>query len=376
MRADCFKARTQMTSLSAQIRDYDICFAEFLKPSGNGQKIMQAILLREAFRRFAQQEVGIKKDAPTAILDVSCGPGDYSVAWTSDIANFLPKGMIFYCTDYPGGISRETGEKYTATTAGKTWAAAQNGQLLLAQPPVAIDADLFSGEDRLMPAGKLADIVHWSHSGYHVRDALGPDRDDPRAIELALNIAVDKMWAALGSSGLMFSVHQTRDISDGVPSQMLPVSHKYCGALDDVPERIEKRIGQLGGYVATVNFASPLKFPELSDARWEALKRSAQWDHLDSASARTLRLLNFIAHDFADPAKAALKKLADKGTIAAYVDEFRSIAATNGGYIIVKCAFQMLAKSMEVANKLNGIARQLHRKLPDYRRQMAVEMGK
>jgi hypothetical protein len=163
-----------------------------------------------------------------------------------------------------------------------------------------------------MPAGKSADIVHWSHSGYHVRDALGNDRDDPRAIELALNMAVDKMWAALGSSGLMFSVHQTRDISDGVPSQMLPVSHKYCGALDDVPERIEKRIGQLGGYVATLNFASPLKFPELSDARWEALKRSAQWDHLDSASARTLRLLNFIAHDFADPAKAALEKLATR----------------------------------------------------------------
>ena len=64
-----------MTSLSAQIRDYDICLAEFLKPSGNGQKIMQAILLREAFRLFAQQEVGIKQATPTAILDVSCGPG-------------------------------------------------------------------------------------------------------------------------------------------------------------------------------------------------------------------------------------------------------------------------------------------------------------
>ena len=38
--------------LSAQIRDYDTCFAEFLKPSGNGQKILQAILLREAFSPF------------------------------------------------------------------------------------------------------------------------------------------------------------------------------------------------------------------------------------------------------------------------------------------------------------------------------------
>jgi len=370
------KDETQMTSLSAQIRDYDICFAEFLKPSGNGQKIMQAILLREAFRLFAQQEVGIKQATPTAILDVSCGPGDYSVAWTSDIARFLPNGMIFYCTDYPGGVSRETGEKYTTTTAGKVWAAAQNGQLLLAQPPVAINADLFSGEDRLMPAGKLADIVHWSHSGYHVRDALGADRDDPRAIGVGLNIAVDKMWTALDPNKLMFSVHQTRNVSDGVPSQMLPVSHKYCGVLDDMPKRIETRIGQLGGCIATVNFASPRKFPELSAAGWEALKRSAQWDHLDSASARTLRLLNFIAHDFADPAKAALKKLADKGTIAAYVDEFRSIAATNGGYIIVKCAFQMLTKSKEVAIKLDGIARQLHDKLPEYNREMAVEMGK
>jgi hypothetical protein len=81
-----FKARTQTTSLLAQIRDYDICLAEFLKPSCDGQKIMQAILLREAFCRFAQQEVEIKQDAPTEILDVSCGPGDYSVAWTSDVA--------------------------------------------------------------------------------------------------------------------------------------------------------------------------------------------------------------------------------------------------------------------------------------------------
>jgi hypothetical protein len=76
--------------LSAQIRDYDTCFAEFLKPSGNGQKFLQAILLREAFSLFAQRGIAIRQDAPTVILDVSCGPGDYSVAWTSQIARFLP----------------------------------------------------------------------------------------------------------------------------------------------------------------------------------------------------------------------------------------------------------------------------------------------
>jgi hypothetical protein len=64
---------TQDYQSFAQIRDYDICFAEFLKPSGSGQKIMQAILLREAFSHFAQQGIAIKQDGPTAILDVSCG---------------------------------------------------------------------------------------------------------------------------------------------------------------------------------------------------------------------------------------------------------------------------------------------------------------
>jgi len=44
------------------------CFAEFLKPSGNGQKILQAILLREAFSLFAQKGVAIKQRAPTVIL--------------------------------------------------------------------------------------------------------------------------------------------------------------------------------------------------------------------------------------------------------------------------------------------------------------------
>ena len=48
-------------NLSAQIRDYDTCFTEFLKPSGNGQKILQAILLREAFSLFALQGVAKAK---------------------------------------------------------------------------------------------------------------------------------------------------------------------------------------------------------------------------------------------------------------------------------------------------------------------------
>jgi hypothetical protein len=146
--------------LSVQIRDYDTCFAEFLKPSGNGQKILQAILLREAFSLFAQRGVAIKQDAPTVILDVSCGPGDYSVAWTSQIARFLPRGIAFYCTDYPDGISRETGETYAMTTAKKMQAAAENGKMRLAEAPVATDADLFSGDDKLMPPDKTADIVH------------------------------------------------------------------------------------------------------------------------------------------------------------------------------------------------------------------------
>src|SRR5690349_24870698 len=81
--------------LSAQIRDYDACFAEFLEPSGNGSKILQAILLREAFSLFALQGAAIRQNAPTVILDVSCGPGDYSVAWTSEISRFIPNGITF-----------------------------------------------------------------------------------------------------------------------------------------------------------------------------------------------------------------------------------------------------------------------------------------
>src|SRR5262249_32610386 len=163
--------------LAAQIRDYDTCFAEFLKPAGNGQKILQAILLREAFSLFALQGIAIKQNAPTVVLDVSCGPGDYSVAWTSQIARCLPQGMAFYCTEYPDGIATETGETYAMTTAKKMQEAAENGKLRLAEAPVATDADLFSGHDALMPPGKAAAIVHWSHSGYHVRDALGAARN-------------------------------------------------------------------------------------------------------------------------------------------------------------------------------------------------------
>jgi hypothetical protein len=172
----------------------------------------------------------------------------------------------------------------------------------------------------------------------------------------------------------MFSIHETRDISDGVPSQMAPVSRKYCGKLDDVPERIAARIKQLGGYVAAVTFAGPLKFLGLDDAGWERLKQRAQWDRLDEAEARALRLLNFIAYDFSDPARAALETLAEDGRLAAYVDEFKSIVATNGDYIVVKCAFQMISKSQQVARKLEDIAFQLSGKMRDFSEEMATEM--
>ena len=182
------------------------------------------------------------------------------------------------------------------------------------------------------------------------------------------------MWAALDEMGLMFSVHETRDNSDGIRSQIGPVSRKYCGRLDDVPERIAARIGQLGGYLAAVNFASPLNFQGLDDAGWQRLKRPAQWDQLKVCEARALRLLNFIALDFSDPAKAALETLAEDGRLASYVDEYKSIVATNGGYIVVKCAFQMISKSQPVAKKLEDVASQLTQKMPDFSEQMAAEM--
>ena len=104
------------------------------------------------------------------------------------------------------------------------------------------------------------------------------------------------------------------------------------------------------------------------------MKQRAQWDRLNVSEARALRLLNFIAFDFSDPSKAALEALAEDGRLAAYVDEYKSIVVKNGGYIIVKCAFQMISKSQQVAKKLDGIAFQLTGKMRDFSEEMAAEM--
>jgi hypothetical protein len=361
--------------VSALLRGYDACFAEFLRQPGNGQKILQAVLMRAAFHRFASEGVAIRQGAPSAILDVSCGPGDYSVAWTSDIANALPFGMAFYCTDHAAGRSRTTGERYTTATVNKMRAAAQRGRLVLAEPPVGIDADLFSGGDRLMPPGKHADVIHWSHSGYHVRDALGPEKDDNVAIENGMSVAIGKMWSALDRVGVMLSIHQTRDVSDGVPSQMMPISRGYTGTLDDVPELIERQVRRLGGSVATVNFATPLFFAKLDEAGWELLKRPAQWQRSSPAELRNLLLLNFCGHDFSDPDKSALEKLDEAGRLSSFIDAFKTIVTQNHGHLLVKCAFQMISKSPDVATKLDAIAGQLRRDMPEFLQQMAYQMN-
>lgn len=225
-----------------------------------------------------------------------------------------------------------------------------------------------------MPPDKTADIVHWSHSGYHVVDALGTARNDPLLIEAGLHKAVDKMWAALDATGLMISIHETRDSSDGIQSQIGPVSRKYCGRLDDVPEQIAVRIDKLGGHVAVVNLVSSLKILGLDEVGWERLKRPAEWDQLNEPGSRALRLLNFIAFDFSNPAKSALEALAEDGRLAAFVDEYKSLVTMNGGYILVKCAFQMISKSQEVAEKLDDIALQLTEKMHDFSEEMGAEM--
>ena len=85
-------------------------------------------------------------------------------------------------------------------------------------------------------------------------------------------------------------------------------------------------------------------------------------------------MLNFIANDFSDPAKAALETLAEGGRLGAFVDEYKSIVATNGGYVVIKCAFQMISKSLQVARKLDYIAFQLTEKMRDFSEEMAGEM--
>src|SRR5262249_42542073 len=157
------------------------------------------------------------------------------------------------------------------------------------------------------------------------------------------------------------------------PSEMLPVSSPYSGALDNVPELIEQRVRSLGGDVAKVHFASPLHFAKPSEADWEVLKRPDAWDRLGQAERRNLLLLNFSAYEWSDPKKAALEHLAEQGRLSAYVDAFKSIVVRNDGYILAKCAFQMVSKTNDVAAKLRCIAEELRGELPSFRTHMSDE---
>jgi hypothetical protein len=141
-----------------------------------------------------------------------------------------------------------------------------------------------------------------------------------------------------------------------------------------VPDLIERRVRELGGSVATVNFAAPLFFAEYDETDWEYLKRPAQWQRLDPAKRRNLLLLNFIAYDFSDPDTAGLEKLAMAGRLADFLDAFKAIVTQNGGHLLVKCAFQMIGKSPDIAMKLDAVAGHLRRAMPEFQRQMRHQM--
>jgi len=351
-------------SLKDQIGIYDICFAEFLEPDFNGQKYLQSILLREVFRFLGEQDIVIQKDSPAVVLDVSCGPGDYSTLWTTQVSQFFPQGMAFHCTDFKGGQC-QNGLPYPTAAANAIKAAEARGEVKLSGEPMGVEADLFSGQEPIISPGKLARIVHWSHSGYYVCSTLGDRRNNPESIAQGIKTAIDKIWDSFDAAGLMFSFHQTGDMSDGIPSEMLPIAEKYSALLSDIPQRISQGVNEKGGYSSTVNFATPLIFPEMTDEQWDVLSDPVQWDYLDKDQSRVLRLLAFIVHDFLE-SRSNLEKLDQEGRLASFVHEYKALVRKNNGYINVKCAFQLVCKSEILGRELATIADRLRENMPKH----------
>ena len=85
-------------------------------------------------------------------------------------------------------------------------------------------------------------------------------------------------------------------------------------------------------------------------------------------------MLNFITYDFSDSDKSGLEKLEEAGTLGSFVDNYKTLVKRNGGHINVKCAFQMMSKSAQVAHKLAVIAHDLRSSMPQYLEEMHVAM--
>ena len=360
--------------LKEQVRVYDVCFAEFLKPELNGQKEVQSILLREAFRYFNEHDIVIQKDSPTVVLDVSCGPGDYSTLWTTQASQFFPQGMAFHCADFKGGKC-QNGLSYPTATVNAIKAAALRGDVKLSGEPMGVEADLFSGKEAIISAGKLARIVHWSHSGYYVYSALGGRNNNPESIARGVRTAMDKIWDSFDQMGLMFSFHETGDVSDGIPSEKLPIAERYASLLSDVPQRISQSVSEKGGYSSIIHFVTPLGFPEMTDAQWGMLSDPAQWEYLDADQSRVLRLLAFMVHDFLEN-QSNLEKLHQDGRLASLVHDYKAVVRKNGGYINVKCAFQLVCKSEKIGRALAAIAAALSGNISRYLDEMNKKISK
>lgn len=50
------------------------------------------------------------------------------------------------------------------------------------------------------------------------------------------------------------------------------------------------------------------------------------------------------------------------------------VIATNGDYLVAKCAFQMITKSREVAGELSSIASRINGRMRELSQEMAAEM--
>ncbi len=298
--------------------------------AATNEKDETAAINRGFLNYLAERRIVLAGDAPIAVADIGCGPGDTLIKYLSGVA--FPGGFEVRATDFiPEYADAERGEALRTLAA-----AGAAGTIKLAGLSVrAGDAfggtllELLSGPDDGTRMRRAFKIVFASHLLYHAEDPSDAER---LLRDVAANLLADDgicIMYHLANAPQTFQEYRAR-----FGSQSAGVAASDTGAvtIDDPPALIAAICARMGLAFWQMEFETQLRFGSLSDEDWRWFKDPRRYDALADRNPdayEDLKRLYFVVQ------RAPLEFAADNSAsgLGAFIDEIRPVIEGNRGVL-------------------------------------------
>lgn len=313
---------SQNSKIIGGVFDYNEAFAAFLR--GTTQKKDAARVIKTLYTKL-NKFLSPSVNQPMTVLDIGCANAMTGLQYLNTIHH--SEGFNYYGID-PNSIFIKEAEA------------------ILAESPIIKQKHLITGDalsGNLKGKNELSsvlfDLIFVSHAAYYINDT-------PHDYEAFIK----DITQLLLPNGIAILLHAFLEIRK---------KHGTVGTVNTPTLLSEAYLSVNGIQLKNIEITSSLKFLDLSDEMWEALKCPEHY-HLQNNNFNfidTVYKLSFIVH-------SSLNDMHEKGNLKNYIDEIKTILRENNNCFNIKTQLQIVVSAhCSFQSKVNAVLEEFSQEL-------------